>query len=214
MEMFIKMNSAHKLVFLKRIENNCYFYKKKEKMKKLILLIAFVLATSTYGQYFELTSHGFKSDQDKTKDFVVLDFPEKKQSELYMEVLDVLNKKYVSANNVLSKVESQSITINARGKNIRRTSSHSFENDYTIVLAFKDGKMKIAAPVVNLTSYAAGHPQEMHLTYGGLSLDGSHFGIYKKSGKVKYKKAVEDLNQFANEFVLAVLDDLKENDTW
>lgn len=183
-------------------------------MNKLILY--FMLCSfSISAQQFKLTPTGFVSKEDTSKNYVVLQYDGKTQSEIYNDVLTALNAKYVSAQTVLSKVENRSITINARGQKVRRTSMHSFDNDYTIVLAFKDGKMKVEAPVVRLTSFAAGHLQEMHLTYGGISLNGSHFGIFKKSGKVKYKKTVEDLETFANDFIAQLhSNNLNRKESW
>ncbi len=170
-------------------------------MKKISLLMALVMSAFVFAQKFQLTPSGFVNAEDPSKNYVVVEFEGKTQSELYKQVLVMLNKKYKSAKDVISSVEPETITLNAVAiKPIRRTGAHSFTNKYNITLSFRDGKIKIDAPTFNLFTYDYGKKQEMYLT-GGFSMDGSSFGIYNKKGEVKIEKAVEDLNAFANDFI-------------
>lgn len=179
-------------------------------MKKMLFFL--LLSAFAFGQKFDLTSSGFVNADDKSKNFVVLEFPGKTQAELYKNVMILLNKKYKSAKNVISSVEPETITIDAIAANpVRRTGMHSFNNRYNITLSFRDDKVKIDAPTFQLTTDAFGKRQEMFLV-GGFSMDGSSFGIFNKKGEVKIEKAVEDLNQFANDFVNSIKESDKKED--
>lgn len=174
-------------------------------MKKINFLFALFCTTFMFAQNFILTSGGFVNKDDPSKNYVVLEFAGKTQSELYKNTLVMLNQKYKSAKDVISSVEPETITVNAiASQPIRRTGMHSFTNHYNVVLSFKDGKIKVDAPKFDLYTFDYGKKQEMFLN-GGFSLDGSSFGIYNKKGEPKIEKAVEDLNSFANGF----LEDLK-----
>ncbi|MCK0203363.1 DUF4468 domain-containing protein [Ornithobacterium rhinotracheale] len=177
-------------------------------MKKIFLLMCAITSFTLFGQKFTLTPEGFVNTDDTSKKYVVLEFPGKSQEELYNSFLINLNKRYKSAKNVISSVAPSIITINAKSANpIRRTSMHSFTNEYTETISFKDGKVKVDAPIFKLFTTDYGKRQEMYLK-AGFSIDGSSFGIFDKKGKVKYEKAVEDLNNFANE----LLDYLKKSE--
>lgn len=182
-------------------------------MRSFILFLLLYSGVA-FGQKFELTAKGFVNSEDTSKDYIVVEFPEKTKEELYKQVLITLNKKYKSAKNVISSVEPENITLNAiSASRIRRTNSHSFENKYNITLSFKDGKIKIDAPQVDLYTFDYGKKQEMYLV-GGFSLDGSSFGIFNKKGDVKIEKAKEDLESFANSFIEDIKNGINSKDEW
>lgn len=182
-------------------------------MKVAKCLFALMFGALMYGQKFQLTPNGFVNAEDNSKNYVVVDFPNKSKEEIYKKVSVMLNKKYKSSKDVISAVEPESITINAiSAKKIRRTGMHSFDNRYNITLSFKDGKVKIDAPSFELSTFDYGKKQEMFLI-GGFSLDGSSFGIYNKKGELKINKAADDLNTFANEFIEDIKN-IEKQDEW
>ena len=122
----------------------------------LLLLIISLFSKPTIAQekFFELTSHGFVSTQDTTKLFSIYYYEGKSQSELYKKALVYINTLYVSPKDVISNVENETITINGVAKSTIRQNSLSprFDMNYTIVLMFKDNRIRIDAPTFRLSN--------------------------------------------------------------
>ena len=151
---------------------------------------------------FVLTSEGFRNDSDQTKDYIVLQFPEKSQADLYKAVLIFANSSFVSAKDVVSKVDNESISINGFAKKaVRRTNSHVFDLNYTLTIQFKDGKIRIASPSINKISTISTKYQEMYLKGATDALSGDYFSIYNKKGELKLEKAKEDLETYFNSLI-------------
>ena len=45
-------------------------------------------------------------------------------------------------------------------------------------------------------------------------LMGSYFGIYGKDGKIRYQKAIDDLNNYFNSYLVEYINAVKGNDDW
>lgn len=182
-------------------------------MKKVLIFGSLIICLFGFAQTMKLTPDGFVDASDSSKKYVVIEFPNASQSELYKDALVMLNKKYRSSKDVLSAVEPESITIDAISSHpVHRTSMHSFTNRYNITISFKDGKIKVDAPSIQLYTYDYGKKQEMFLI-GGFTIDGSSFGIYNKKGELKIEKAENDLNQFVNNFI-ADIKNIQSKEDW
>lgn len=167
-------------------------------MKKLVFLVVVCFSFVVKAQYFNLTPEGFKSYNGSG--FVVLEI-EGKQNELYQKTLVYLNSIYINPKEVLSFVENESININGFSANsVKRTNSHRFDMGYNLVVLFKDNKIRINAPSFKLTTYTSKR-QQMLLYRKGTDLTGTYFGVYGKNGKVRFQKALDDLNSFFNDFI-------------
>lgn len=184
-------------------------------MKKSIFILISVVTTLLQAQSFKLSPLGFVNAEEPSKTYVVLEFPEKTKEEIYKQVMFKLNKMFNSPKDVLSVLENESITINAiDSKRVRRTSMHSFKNRYTLTLEFKNGKMKINAPIFELTNYYSRGLQKLHLMYKGLSLGGENLSIYSKNGDPKRQKAITDLNAFANTYIEVFKETFSKKEDW
>lgn len=181
---------------------------------KILLILLFTV--NSFAQEFKLSPSGFVNPATE-KDYVVLEFPNKTKEELYAATLKELYGVFKSPKTVLSELDNETITINAiASEKIRRTSFHKYENQYAISLAFKEGKIKVSAPVVHLTTYnPKGELQQLHVAAQGFTMTGLNMGVYKKDGNVKYPKAVADLEGFANNYVTFFKNIFKEGgDNW
>lgn len=173
-------------------------------MRKLLLFIFFAASIATaQTPQFELTPKGFVNAAVPGQDYLVYEVPGKEKAALYNSVLLYLHSIYRNPDAVLSIVENKMITVNGSASNsIRRNSMHVFDMDYTYVVHFKDGKMKVDAPGFELTTYT-GKRQELHLVWGW-SLGGDNLGIYNKKGKLKSEKAKADLEAYFNKDIAAL----------
>jgi len=185
-------------------------------MKKLLLLIAIFNIIALQAQKFELTSNGFVDINDQSKNYLVLDFPGKPKEQLFKEALIYFNKNYISSKDVISKVDNEVITVNAISPNpIRLGGFEKYTNNYNITISFKDEKIKIDAPSVDLSYIAGGRVYRLFVSNEKTSI--MNQGIYGKNGKLNYKKAKEGLEEFAESFVLNLklgLSNESQNNDW
>ncbi|MCP1997284.1 DUF4468 domain-containing protein [Flavobacterium sp. HSC-61S13] len=184
-------------------------------MKKFILFLLLIICNYSYSQQFELTADGFVNSENKEIDYIILEYPGKSKEELFKDVLVFANKNFKSAKDVISKVEYDAITINARSsKLIRRNNLHAFNNNYTFVMSFKDGKIRINAPIVELVTFSNGEKQILHISHVKTDLNGANLSIYNKKGIVKSKMAETDLNDFAVGFLNLLKSEINTSEDW
>lgn len=146
-------------------------------------------------QEFELTPEGLKSNG---MDYLVLDYPEKSQEELYNKTLAYLHTLYKNPKEALSTLDNESITITGFAKNrIRRNGGNVFDLDYTWVIRFKDGKVRFDSPSVTMKTWRDLDRITMVINKEKAYLLGGVFGIYKK-GKLKSENAKADLEHYFN----------------
>lgn len=162
-------------------------------MKKLLLLFIILTSLNGFSQKFELTPQGFVDSADHTKNYLVLEFPNKTKEELFKETMIYLNKSYFSPQDIISSVDKETITITTLSSHLIRAMVSEFYNQYSITFSFKDGKVKIDAPNVNLFN-KKGYK---------LSISNGNDNIFNKKGQVNYKRAKEGLELFAQKFVLS-----------
>ena len=90
---------------------------------------------------------------------------------------------------------------------------HTFDLKYSIYLELKDGRVRMSSPTFELTTISAGKFQTLHLVYG-TDLTGSDLGIYNESGKLKSKRAKEELETFFNGWTERISEALAVKDSW
>lgn len=138
-------------------------------MKKLFfffcLLCSTILVNAQNKVNFKMQSDAsFKSEDGK--DYIVVPFEGKSSQELYSMVSINVTTQYVSAKNVLNAVENEVISINGVGEGkiekekksnahfkqrqpvSPENTSYSFTFQYVLNFRFKDGKIRIDAPVI------------------------------------------------------------------
>ncbi len=179
-------------------------------MKKFILSITFVLFSFLANAQYELTPKGIINDTEN--DYIVLEFPNKTQQELYDAVHLLINSTYVSPQNVLSVVDGQSITINGIGKVYRPNPvTNTYDLNYTITFLFKDGRVRINNPYINRIS-TTGY-NNLDLPIIGTTMIR---GVFTKKGKVSTEKTKLSIEKFFNTYLDKVKKsiDTAENIDW
>ncbi len=178
-------------------------------MKKIILTLFLVVICGTASaQYFSLTSSGMVSKADSAKTYVVLEFPEKPQAELFDAAKSYIITAYNSAKDVMSTSETEKISVLAvfvdRGVLI----------NYKYVLTFKDGKIKVDYIVGDM------RPEDLSATWK-VSLirpDVMSCGVFDKKGKplsrqIPTKAGIEaHANNLTRELVDAINGDTTDED--
>jgi len=153
-------------------------------MKKLTLFLVLVLTVGFAKAQFELTPNGFIDKNNKDKDYLVLDVAGKSKADLYKGTLVYLNSLYSNANDVISKIDGESISVTALDNNTISTVS----NRYTFSLEFKDGKIKVT-------------PSSLLYYYSSVNGRQTEYEIFNDNGKLKRQKDKEKLESFYNGYV-------------
>ncbi len=180
-------------------------------MKKLlvttIMVLSFVLGAAQDLVYFELQPNGSYLTQ-KGESSVVLRFDGKSAQELYSMCKSNAILLYNSSKHVLSENENVTMKIRAVGqvaiKNILFI-PRIFEGYYTLCFHFKDGRIKVDAPIVEDKLYDA---QNLLQSYNIPTFSDYVKGIFNKKGQVKKNKETQkgmaelDVNKAIN-FILS-----------
>ena len=163
-------------------------------MKKILLislLICFTLTSHSQELVkFHLQSNGaFVSDEGK--DFVIVEFPNKNQQELYNLVKSNVMTLYNKPSEVMTELEFSKITIHALSGIIYNTMKMfigfvEYRARYTLDFHFKDGRIKIDAPSINTQLNVRSSGTPIAETFPGLIED-----WFDKKGNVKSKKTDE-----------------------
>lgn len=124
-------------------------------MKKLLtgifMLLCACVASAQDPVHFSLTRTGSFVSQDGTG-FVVVPFEGKTTAELYNMVKNNIMSVYKDPKKVMSENENQTISVRGYGSIVYKTVTfipRVFEGHYTIVFKFKDGRIRVDAPVVD-----------------------------------------------------------------
>lgn len=99
-------------------------------MKKLLLLFIILTSLNGFSQKFELTPQGFVDSADHTKNYLVLEFPNKTKEELFKETMIYLNKSYFSPQDIISSVDKETITATTLSSHLIRAMVSEFYNQY------------------------------------------------------------------------------------
>lgn len=178
--------------------------------KNLFLLAAFFISLTSFAQdyKFVLSPDGIVTTNPEDPNYLVYDYPNFTQKELYEKVLMAIGEIFTSPKDVLSTVQDKQISILCNIKNgVQRTKFHPFDVKFKLVFEFKDNKIKVNAPVVErITTMTVAHKfQEMFIRKSVLPLGGTEFTIYNMKGKLKNEKAKETLEYTVNATVFTIL---------
>ncbi len=182
----------------------------------LLLILPFIfLSTVTYSQEFILTPEGFINSTNPEKDYLVIEFDSLKQEVLYKKTRLFVTDLMYDPNESLNYIENEVIKISGFQDNVvRRTKFHVFDLRYNLTFKFKDGKIRIDSPSIEMTTYTHKN-QVLHIQHRG-SLTGSNMGIYNMEGTLNSKMAKSDLEAFFKNIIvnLTVHVTLNEDDNW
>ncbi|MGE8428026.1 MAG: hypothetical protein ACN6O7_09125 [Sphingobacterium sp.] len=161
-----------------------------------VVLLFLVIAVFAKAQSMKLTPNDFVDAEDESKNYVVLNFAGKSQSDLYKAVLKFVNSYYNNPEKVATKIEGEQIVVDAIKEKAtawgRGNDLHFF---YKITMDFKDGRMRFAPNYKYLENY-----------------NGIAYPLVKKSnlwvktalfntdGKVRREVAKQELEKFINNY--------------
>ncbi|MFC4212160.1 DUF4468 domain-containing protein [Pedobacter lithocola] len=154
-------------------------------------------------QTFSLTSKGFVSSTDTTKNYLVYELPGKTQNELYKKSLIYLSGLYASPKDVLSTIENESITVNAIAPKAIKMKvlylNPSWDVNYTITFQFKEGKLRISEPNINKISTYTGDVYRTASIYPQSGTNNKE--IFNKKGILKQEDGKQNLETYINGFI-------------
>lgn len=167
-------------------------------MKKL-LCIALLLFSISVNAQFTLTKEGFVNSKDVSKKYTVFDIENQPKEHLYVNVLKFVTQQYKSAKDVISKVENEVITINAKEPEQIYCKNQRYDIQYTISISFKDNKIKIDAPVFECSAFAYNKPYRLTMSgsNGGFGSEVT-IGLFKKDGTPGQKVTILEIENFLN----------------
>jgi hypothetical protein len=159
-----------------------------------------VIAVLSINAQFKLTKEGFFNSSDETKNYVVFEYNSMSKETLYNNVLKFITANYKSAKDVTSKVDNEVITINAIQPKKIKAKRIYYDLYYTIVINFKDDKIKIDAPTFECKSYALDRHYRLTMSgsNGGFGSEVT-VGLFKKNGEHEQKDAIKELELFFND---------------
>lgn len=167
----------------------------KKILFTLVILCGFLISK---GQEFELTKDGFRSGD---KEFVVLDFPNKTQSELFKLAKSYLGSMYNNPKYVTTEQVNEEIFIDGLVRDLVKTTltlsgANIYSFEYKIKLNFKDGKIRFE-PFFKELSNSEGHD----VVLVGKKILGTSLGLFSEKGKVNNEKAVKACSDFMSKYV-------------
>ncbi len=182
-------------------------------MKRFIAIVSLLMIPSlAFCQYFELAPNGMVSSTENEKKFVVLEFPEKNQTELFDLAHSYIVSTFNSAKDVMSESRPNVLSVNAILPCIFKAGfNYDVLVSYKYSFTFKDGRVKVDFDVLSFSL----PPQSKNPKFSiGLTASGfGSYGVFKKNGAVASaptKNAIEDC---ANGLTKGLADALAEKNT-
>jgi hypothetical protein len=138
------------------------------------------------------------------------------QEEIYARALTYFHKTYRSPKDVVSENRPSSITVRATQPGaVRRNSMHGFDIDYSVLVEFKDGRVRVNVPDVTMSTVSRTTTGFQRLVYvADNAFDGSVLGIYNTNGKLKSALAKSDLEWFFNDFLRRFKEGISSVEDW
>lgn len=181
-------------------------------MKKLYLILVLLISFNLNAQ-FEITPDNYKNADDSSKNYVVLDFDDMSQKELFTSVKSFITSKYKGIKfDGFNEVEYNQIVLDANfyDSDTKKLSwGSALEVKNRIEVNFKDNKVRIKPKFVKLETPESNSPNDIRLNGGGLTSS-----IFNKKGKVRKKKMKERAEKSVNLFVEEVKKYVDSNDDW
>ena len=119
-----------------------------------MLLFVATLSFSQSNVNFSVTKNGTYEVPYSSNDYYVITFPNHSQSQLYTSALLAITRDFVSAKDIVSKVENEMVSVNAihRFTESYGAFSLTYDVNYTFEMEFRDGRVRINAPqIVRIT---------------------------------------------------------------
>lgn len=183
-------------------------------MKKMLLsIISLFIYLNGFAQ-FKVTPDGIKTENGDS--FVIVKVEGSSQKELYQRCESILMKEFVNPEKVLSRQPYNMITLHGVYPDAVQYSNDgtSYDVDCTITFMFKDGKVRIDAPVIEkLTDYDYGIT-DTYLAKGGSRFSTGAFYLYKKDGTPRAAETIANLEKWVNQTICEYKKKLQINEEW
>lgn len=184
-------------------------------MKKffLFVIVAMVAYANGFAQ-FKVTPDGVKTESGDN--FIIVNANSVSQKELYQRCEAMLMKEFTNPEKVLSRQPNNIITVHGVYPDAVQYSNDgtSYDVDCTITFMFKDGKVRIDAPVIEkLTDYDYGIT-DTYLAKGGSRFVTGAFYLYKKDGTPRDAKTIANLEKWVNLTIDEYKKKILTNDEW
>lgn len=98
---------------------------------------------------FIVTDYGFSNKQNPERSFIVFNFPGKEKSTLMSSIYSKLTSMFNSPSDVIKKIGDNIISVEGYSSNLFNYNGYSCDILYTLIIEFKDGKIKYNHPVIN-----------------------------------------------------------------
>ncbi|MCD1115593.1 hypothetical protein [Chryseobacterium turcicum] len=179
-------------------------------MKKLLLLSLFTF-NMAIAQEFILTPNNFVNKDDDSKNYIVLEYPEMSQKQLFDKTKIFVQTKFENLkSDGLNEVEYSFIKIRTTAPGTRIGGSLMSLMMIVYELNFKDGKIMVK-PILDHFDPTKPTSSAVYLT-GGNSFSGK--SIFDKTGKISLKNYFEVSNTNVNKFVTDLKDYLSKSEEW
>lgn len=183
-------------------------------MRRILSLAILLLICFTVHAQFKAHFYLQRDGTFKTKDnanYAVVEYDGIPADKLYTMVKNNINSLYKSPKDVMSEVENTSITVRGYSENII-IEKYAFTGYYNLNFKFKDGKIRVAAPIVDENVYLD------HIQYDFSDEIATFFN--KKDGsvkpkKIKYKELTENnLNLIIYKIIQNQEESQSKEDNW
>ncbi len=190
-------------------------------MKRIYLVLVTLLFVSigTASAQFSLTNKNFRSTEDETKDYIVIDVPNTPQNKLYQKTKMYLSTLYNNPDKVMSEVDNEQIVINAldseeMGLIFRFDGPNIWLFSYSYTFNFKDNKIKFTPFFKSLKNTQ----DNSEISLVGTRILGCASGLFSRKGKCYKKKGQRLIEENVAEYVTALTNALnkksEQNDNW
>lgn len=183
-----------------------------KKRSVWIIILTISVCYNSFGQ-FELTKTGLTTTSNSVKDYIIYEYKEISQEDIYKGALQFIQSKYKHPKNVLNEIPSESIIIHgiqpdAIGipykskvdQKILGKYSNFVTLKYSISLKFKDNKLRIDIPDFEHNKVATNHTTGISLTGKMKKIFSSGIIIFDTDSDRVETDAKEQIEKFFNSF--------------
>lgn len=180
-------------------------------MRNLLATIVALLPLMAAAQSFTLTPQGFVNADDNEKTYVVVEIPGT-QAELYAKAKTAITSMWNSPKDAMSYNEPDIIVINGFSPTAAHFKKWGRDNvadmTYRLQVQFKDGRIRIDAPVIGQLIFAGG--QGSMLIEAGDNSTMSHIvRAFDKKGKVRFPDFNKNVEDYFNGIIATLIEKMK-----
>ena len=177
----------------------------------ILLLICFTVHAQ-FKAHFYLQRDGTFKTKDNTN-YAVVEYDGMSAEELYTMVKNNINSLYKSPKDVMSEVENTSITVRGYSEDII-IDKFGYSGYYNLNFKFKDGKIRVAAPIVDEKVYSWGSNIQCYFSDEIATFFNKKDGSVKPK-KTKYKELTENnLNLIIYKIIQNQEESQSKEDNW